>query len=188
MPKVSPMTYRRVGALLHETGMVSEEKMRGVLEDAAAYADDELTPYATAAALEGFGVAVSVHADDIDSIHEGYASLLAGAAEIAGGGVTVTGVRIVEGEGGLEGGRSDLLAFERNGKPVSVPAEHFAEDYYDHEAACRAIAETAPDNDPRSWHNVGFPREPGIGYDSIMVLATPEQRGALRRHLGLTFG
>ncbi|MFD4032177.1 hypothetical protein ACFWVP_17040 [Streptomyces sp. NPDC058637] len=187
MPKNSSTTLKRIGALLHGAGMVSEEKRHRTLEVAATYADDELGPYAAAQALESFGVAVSVHADDIDSIHEGYPRLLADAAEVAGGKVTITDVRIGEGEGGFEVGRSDVLEFERNGKLVSIPAEHFAEDYYDHEAACRAIAETAHEDDPRSWCVVGFAREPGLGYDSIMVLATPEQREALHRHLGLTF-
>ena len=180
-------TYRRIGALLRETGMVSEEKTRRVLEDAATYADDEMNQYAAASALECFGVAVSVHADDIDSIHDGYAGLLAAAAEVAGGRVTVSDVRIVEGEGGFDGGRFDAVEFKRDGVPVSIPAEHFAEDYYDHEAACRAIAETAHDDDPRSWRNADFAREPGAGYDSIMVLTTPEQAEALREHVGLTF-
>lgn len=187
MPKNSPTTYRSVGALLHVTGMVSEEKMHSTLEAAAGYADEELAPYAAARALESFGVAVSVHADDIDSIHSGYAGLLADASEAAGGRVTISDVRVVEGEGGFEGGRFDALEFERDGRRVSIPAEHFAEDYYDHEAACRAVAATAHGDDPRSWRHVGFAREPGIGYDSIMVLATPEQREALHRHLGLTF-
>ncbi|KQX78940.1 MULTISPECIES: hypothetical protein [unclassified Streptomyces] len=187
MPKNPPTTYRRIGALLHETGMVSEGKMLSTLEAAAAYADAELAPYAAARALESFGVAVSVHADDIDSIHSGYAGLLADAAEVAGGRVTISDVRIVEGEGGLESGRCDLLEFRRNAEPVSLRAEHFAVDYYDHEAACRAIAQTAHGDDPRSWRNADFAREPGAGYDSIMVLATPEQREALTRHLGLTF-
>ncbi|MEU1483622.1 hypothetical protein [Streptomyces sp. NPDC005752] len=187
MSRDRSITYRRVGALLHETAMVSEEKMHGVLEGAAAYADAELDQYAAAHALESFGVAVSVHADDIDSIHEGYRGLLADAAEAAGGEVAITDVRIVEGEGGFEGGRLDAVEFERDGRTVSIPAEHFAEDYYDHGAACRAIAETAPGDGPRSWRLAGFTREPGAGYDSIMVLATPGQREALHQHLGLTF-
>ncbi|MFF4163340.1 hypothetical protein [Streptomyces sp. NPDC001741] len=187
MPTESSTTYRRIGALLRDTGMVSEETARSTLEAAAAYADDELGEYAAARALESFGVAVSVHADDIDSIHGGYAGLLAEAAETAGGRVTVTDVRVVEGEGDLDGGRFDAIEFLRDGRPVSIPAEHFAEDYYDHEAACRAIAETAHGDDPRVWRNVGFARERGAGYDSIMVLATSEQREALHRHLGLTF-
>lgn len=187
MPTGSPATCRRIGALLRDIGMVSDETVRSTLEAAATYADDELDQYAAAQALESFGVAVSVHADDIDSIHDGYASLLADATEAAGGRVTISGVRVVEGEGGFEGGRFDALEFERDGEPVSISAEHFAVDYYDHEAACRAIAETAHGDDPRSWRNVGFAREPGAGYDSIMVLATPGQREALHRHLGLTF-
>ncbi|MFD9291305.1 hypothetical protein ACFWBV_24090 [Streptomyces sp. NPDC060030] len=181
------ITYRCVGALLHETGMVSEEKTRGVLDDAATYADDELDQYAAARALESFGVAVSVHADDIDSIHEGYKGLLADAAEVAAGEVAITDVRIVEGEGGFEGGRLDAVEFRRDGKLLSIPAEHFAEDYYDHAAACRAIAATSRDDDPRTWRGVGFAREPGAGYDSVMALATPEQRETLHQYLGLTF-
>ncbi|MFF9685762.1 hypothetical protein [Streptomyces sp. NPDC014623] len=91
------------------------------------------------------------------------------------------------GEGGFEGGRFDVPEFEKDGKPVPIPAEHFAVDYLDHEAACRAIAETAHGDGPRSWRNAGFARDPGAGYDSIMVLATPGQREALHRHPGLTF-
>ncbi len=68
-------TYTRVGAILHEIGMVTEEKMRSVLEEAATYADEEIDQYEAASALEEFGVAVSVHADDIDSIHY-YADLM----------------------------------------------------------------------------------------------------------------
>lgn len=186
MPKEFTKTYRCIGALLHETGMVSEEKAHSVLERAAPYADVQLDQYAAAQALESFGVAVSVHADDIDSLRDGYASLLAAAAEAAGGRVTISDVRIVAGEGDFAGGRLDALAFERDGEQVSVPAEHFAEDYYDHGAACRAIAETAHGDDPRSWRQVGFARESGTGYDSVMVLATPDQREALHQYLGLT--
>ncbi|RXS70314.1 hypothetical protein EST92_24785 [Streptomyces sp. TM32] len=181
------MTYARIGPLLHEIGMVPKEKMDSVLEAFADFAHHELDLYEAACALEHFGVAVSVHADDIDSIHNDYASLLAEAEEVAGGAVTLTNVRLVEGEGDLEGGRFDRLEFERNGAPVSLSAEHFADDYYDHEAACEAIALTAHDDDPRSWHYVDFPRKPSAGYDSIMVLATPEQAAALHEQLGLTF-
>lgn len=183
----TPLTYRRVGALLHEAGMVSAEKMHCVLEELAACADDEMAPHEAAMALVEFGAAVSVHVDDIDSIDEGYAPLLARAAEVAGGRVTITDVRIVKGEGGFEGGRRcDLLEFERNGTLVSLVAEHFSEDYYDQEAAYLAIRGTAHDDDPRSWRNVDFAREPGSVHDNIIVLATPAQGEALHEHLGLT--
>lgn len=187
MAKDSFMTYRSVGALLHETGMVSAEKTHSVLEGLAAHADKKLAPHEAAGALVEFGAAVSVHVDDIDSIYEDYAPLLAAAAEIAGGRVTVTDVRIVKGEGGFEdGGRCDLLEFERNGTLVSLVAEHFSEEYYDHETAYLAIRETAHDDDPRSWHNVDFAREPGSIHDNVIVLATPAQSEALHEHLGLT--
>jgi hypothetical protein len=187
MQGVSSMTYRHVGRILHEIGLVSEEKMQHVLDEFADYADDELSHYGAADALTSFGVAVSVHADDIDSIHEDYASLLERAAQVAGGRVTVTNVRIVEGEGDFEVGRSDRLEFERNGVPVSIDAEHFADDYYDAVAACNAIGETAADDDPRSWRNVIFDRKPHRTYDDILVLATPEQTAALQEHLGFRF-
>ncbi|MFF3321292.1 hypothetical protein [Streptomyces sp. NPDC002889] len=187
MSNTSSITYTRIGTVLHAIGMVSEEKMHSVLEDAADYANEELEHYSAASALERFGVAVSVHADDIDSIHDDYEGLLQRAAEVAGGTVTITDVRIVEGEGDFVDGRFDLLQFERNGKLVSLSAEHFAEDYYDHLAACQAIDETSHDDDPRSWRYVDFERKPNAGYDSIMVLATPEQAEALHEHLGFTF-
>ncbi|MFD9538888.1 hypothetical protein [Streptomyces sp. NPDC060022] len=182
----TPLTYRRIGALLHETGLVSAEKTHSVLGDAVTYADDELDHAGAAGALVEFGAAVAVHGDDIDSIHEDYAGLLAEAAEIAGGQVTITDVRIDEGEGGYEGGRNDNLEFKRNGVLVSLMATHFAEDYYDHETACRGIAATAHDDDPRSWRNVEFAKDPDSTYDSIMVLATPAQADALHEHLGFT--
>ncbi|MFD7661830.1 hypothetical protein [Streptomyces sp. NPDC059788] len=188
MSNASSITYTKIGAILYEIGMVTEETVRGVLEDAAGYADEEMEDqYAAASALEHFGVAVSVHADDIDSIHDDYASLLEDAVEVAGGRVAITDVRLVEGEGSLEGGRLDHLEFERDGKPVSITADHYAEDYYDHEAACEAITVTAHDDDPRSWLYLDFERLPSRGYDSIMVLATPEQAQALHDRLGFTF-
>ncbi|MFX0578543.1 hypothetical protein [Nocardia nepalensis] len=187
MTKSSSITYTRMGRSLHQIGMVSAEKMHSVLEDVARYANEVMDHYSAARAFERFGVAVSVHADDIDSIYYGYQSLLARAAKVAGGKVTITNVRIVEGEGDFEDGRLDRLEFERNGKLVSITAEHFAEDYYDQGAACEAIAETAHDDDPRSWQYVDFERKPHRGYDSIMVLTTPQQAEALHQQLGFTF-
>jgi hypothetical protein len=99
----------------------------------------------------------------------------------------VSDFRLVEGPGPVEDGRSDRLTFKRNGTLVSIDAEHYADDYYDQTAACEAIAETAAADDPRSWHFVDFERKPNAGYDSIMVLATPEQTRALHERLGFTF-
>lgn len=187
MSDESSITFRHVGEALHRAGMISPETARQVLEQFGSHVDQELTGYETARALIDFGVAVSVHADDIDSIHDGYPTLLANAVTLAGGKVTVTDVRVIEGEGGLEAGRSDRLEFSRDGHLVSIPAEHFAEDYYDHQAACKAIAETTRSEDPRSWHYTDFTRVPGNGYDSIMLLATPTQTAHLQERLRLTF-
>ncbi len=183
----SSITLRRIGAVLHQAGLVSRETVRDVLERLGGHVEEQLTGYGTACALEDFGVAVSVHADDIDSIHDGYPALLTNAVAVIGGGVTVSDVRVVQGGGALDAGRSDRLEFVRDGRLVSIPAEHFSEDYYDHVAACRAIAETARSEDSRSWHHTDFPRVPGAGYDSIMVFATPAQVAILQEHLGLTF-
>ncbi|MCM2576287.1 hypothetical protein [Streptomyces meridianus] len=187
MSNTQAMTYRRVGRVLQEIGMVSEEKVRSVLKEAENYADEEVDQYEAACALEEFGVAVSVHADDIDSIHEDYAALLTDALAVAGDRVTITDVRLVEGDGELENGRFDTLEFRRNGKPVSISAEHFADDYFDHQAACEAIDGTADADDPRSWCEVDFERKQYAGYDTVLVLATPEQAAALQEHLGFTW-
>ncbi|MFB9237535.1 hypothetical protein ACFFWC_18590 [Plantactinospora siamensis] len=185
MPTAEPMTYVRLGEILQEIGMVSAATVRRVLADG--YLDVPLSQYEAALALEEFGVAVSIHAEDIDSIHTDYRGLLERAAEVAGDRVAIRNVRIVEGAGELEDGRDDRLEFERDGRPVSIPAEHYAEDYYDHAAASQAIAETAHEDDPRAWYDVRFEREPRRIYESIMVLATPQQAAALCDRLGVTF-
>ncbi|MFD6420572.1 hypothetical protein [Streptomyces sp. NPDC060198] len=186
MPHTSSITRTRVGALLVATGMVTEAEACDALEAASGYAQETLTPYETARALDDFGAAVSVHGDDIDSLHEGYAALLVRAARIAD--AAVRDVQLVPGEGGFADGRADLLEFDRDGVHVSVRAEHFADDYFDHLAACEAVARTVHPDAPRTWRSVDFPREPHATYDSIMVLATPEQADALREYLGLRIG
>ncbi|NEW37759.1 hypothetical protein GV794_10820 [Nocardia cyriacigeorgica] len=166
--------------------MVSEAKLRSALAVLADDADSTVDHYSAACALESFGVAIRVHADDVDCLDRGYESLLATAAEIAGGAVTITNVRLVEDDDDVEESRLERLEFERNGTLVSIVAEHYADGYYDHTAACEAIAATADDDDPRSWRIVDFERAPNRGYDSIIALATPEQAQALGEHLGFT--
>ncbi|WP_310723089.1 hypothetical protein [Streptomyces sp. N2A] len=94
----SSLTYAQVGAILHEIGMVSEERWRRGLEEAADWAHDEVRQYQAAMALVHFGVAVSVHADDIDSIYDDYEALMEEASEVAGHSVTISHVRLIEGE------------------------------------------------------------------------------------------
>ncbi|MDI2129884.1 hypothetical protein [Yinghuangia seranimata] len=183
--KATGWTYGRMAPVLQEIGMISAEKAAAVLEECADYADEPMTQYEIASALEEFGLAVSVHADDIDSVEDDYASLLEDAAALTGGAVTVTNVRLVEGDDDIESGpRDDVIEFERNGVPVRVNAMHYALDYYDQGAACVAIAELSPAEDWR-FREVEFDTEPSRGYDSIMVLATHEHAAALEAHFGL---
>jgi hypothetical protein len=184
MPGTSSITYERVGAVLQEIGMLSQERAQTVLGKFADHAHDELDPYEVACALEVFGLAVSIHADDIDDLEEGYEGLLERAAALTGGKVTVADVRLVEDEI-IGESRYDLLEFARNGQLISISAEHFSDEYYDHSAACEAIAELSPDNDPRAFRVVDFEREQQRGYDSLMVLATSEEAEALQKRLGL---
>ncbi|MEU9125872.1 hypothetical protein AB0C96_39710 [Streptomyces sp. NPDC048506] len=176
-----------MGEVLQEIGMVPPEKVQNVLDEYANHAHDRLTPYGVAGALEEFDVAVSVHADDIDDLEQDYTSLLEDAAALTHGAVTVSNVRLHEGEE-IGGSRDDILEFERNGRLVAISAEHFGDryEYFDQDAAINAIDELSPDDDPRAFHLVDFEREPNHGYDSIMVLATPEQAKALEENLGLT--
>ncbi|WP_460806348.1 hypothetical protein [Micromonospora zhanjiangensis] len=158
--------------------------MRSVVEDSGGHVDLHLSQYEAALALEEFGVAVSIHAEGIGSIHDGYCFLLERAAKVAGDRAVIGNVRIVEVEGDLEDGRHDRLEFERDGRPVTISAEHYAEDYYDPAAACAAIAETAHPDDPRCWYDIRFEREPRRIYDSVMVLAAPQQMRALCERVG----
>jgi hypothetical protein len=186
MPDTLTITYERMAAVLERSGMLSRERALAVLARFAEYARDRLDPYEVACALEDFGLAVSVHADDIDHLEEGYTYLLRRAAALTGGAITVANVRLHEGEF-VAGSRDDVLEFERNGELISISAEHYSDEYYDHLAACDAIDRLSPDDDPRSFRIVDFEREEHRHYDSILVLATPEQTEAMRKHLGLEF-
>ncbi|MDQ0377835.1 hypothetical protein [Amycolatopsis thermophila] len=171
------ITYETVAAVLRETGLASPEHTRDIL-DRSSEVRTPLDPFEVARALEDFGAAVSVHADDVDVLEESYESLLRKAAALTGGAVTVSGVHLDDGADG-----DDVLHFERNGEPRSVDAEHLAEDYLDHAAAVEAIAALSP-GDGRQFREVDFDgayRE----RDTIVVLVTDEQREALRERLGL---
>ncbi|MFG3114232.1 hypothetical protein ACGF4C_07540 [Streptomyces sp. NPDC048197] len=183
----SSFTYAHVGEILHEIGMVSEERWRHGLEEAADWAHKEVRQYDAAMALVHFGVAVSVHAEGIGSIYEDYEALMEEASAVAGHSVTISNVRLIEGEEELQDGRFDTLEFERDGQVISIEAEHFKEYYYDHEAACNAIAYTARDDDTRQWHTVDFDRDKYRVHETIVVLATAEQRQALTDRLGFRF-
>ncbi|MEU9114827.1 hypothetical protein AB0D04_24300 [Streptomyces sp. NPDC048483] len=113
--------------VLQRLGMVSQDKAHTVVEEMGTYGYN-LTPYDVACSLVGFGVAVEIHADDIDFLEESYAWLLNKAVAVTGGAVTVTNVRLHEGHT-TEGfgrpdfdSRDDVLEFERNGQLISIPS------------------------------------------------------------------
>lgn len=176
-------TFDDVAAALVDVGLVTAEHARTVLDKYAAYDDGPMDGYSVACALEEFGAAVSVHADDVDYLEESYEGVLERAAALTGGAFTVTGVRLHEGEF-EDGSRDDVLEFEVNGRNVSVNAEHMSDEYLDHIAASFALYELSP-GDGRRFRDVLFDREPGRGYDSIFTLVTDEQAAELSRRLGL---
>ncbi|MGM1063524.1 hypothetical protein [Saccharothrix sp. Mg75] len=178
-----PFTYEDVAAALLEIGMISADKARAVLDQFADYARDPLDRYGVAAALQSFDLAVTVHADDVDFLEESYEHLLVQAAGLTGGAVTVTDVRLHQGEPD-DDGRDDVLEFKRDGEVVTVHAEHFSDEYLDHLAAGEAIGHLSPD-DPRRFHEVGFERDPNRVYETVIALATPEQARALHERFGL---
>ncbi|MPY60850.1 hypothetical protein [Streptomyces spongiae] len=182
------ITYVRVAEVLTELGMVTQEKAQSVVDRFGALAHEELRPqHHIACALESFGVAVNIHADDVDFADEHYEWLLGEAAALTGGKVTVANFRFdKEDEDDEDDGRGTLY-FERNGKELSVQVEQESNDYLDMGAAHAAIEALSPDDDPRSFRCVDrHPQDP-LGGDDVMVLATAEQRDGLFQHLGITF-
>ncbi|MEJ2857422.1 MULTISPECIES: hypothetical protein [unclassified Saccharothrix] len=176
------ITYKHVAFALLDAGLLTQERVRAVLDRSADRLDEHLDPPAVACALEDFGAAVSVPVDDVGDLVGAYAFLLDRAAALTGGAVTVSDVELREGEFSSDGVRDDVLEFAVNGRRVTVDAEHRSDRYVDHLAATDAVDALAPD-DSRTFHYVDF--DGGTGRDTILVLATPEQARTLEDHLGL---
>ncbi|MFJ9413237.1 hypothetical protein ACIRPT_03605 [Streptomyces sp. NPDC101227] len=175
-------TYAHVGALLARMGMVSREKVDGVLAGYTEFGHEELPPHEVADALASFGVAISAHADDVDYLEESYAGILQEAAALTDGAVTITDVRLRPDEE-----YDEVLEFARNGVLVTQPVEHASEEYLDHLAIMEFMHHLDPDpgDDPRRFRQVDFVRLKDSGYDSYFVLVTPEQATVLEKELGL---
>jgi hypothetical protein len=186
MAATQPITYVRIAEVLTDLGMITEEKARSVLDRAAAYATDPIKrQHWVASALESFGVAVSIHADDVDYADEEYESLLNEAAALAGGTVTVANYRFEKENPDDEDCGLGTMHFECNGTPLSFDVEQESNDYFDMGAAQQAIQALRSDDDPRDFRCV---KQEGSDFSAdIMVLATAEQRDGLLRHLGVAF-
>ncbi|MER7794188.1 hypothetical protein [Streptomyces sp. NPDC097640] len=187
MAKSQPINYIRVAEVLTELGMITHETAQGVIDDFGDLAYGELeTDHEIADSLESFGVAVCIHADDVDFADQAYEGLLEEAAALTGGRVTVDNYRFEKEDPDDEDDGRGTLYFERNGKELLFSIEQESNDYFDMGAAQAAIEALSPDDDPRAFRCVdGGPDT--LGHDDVMVLATAEQREGLLQHLGITF-
>ncbi|WP_405743782.1 hypothetical protein OG422_18640 [Streptomyces sp. NBC_01525] len=189
MSQAELITYVRIAEVLTALGMITQEKGRGVVEEFRDVAHEEITPlHHVSYALEDFGAAVSIHAEDVDFADVAYGELLADAAALTGGAVEVTEYRFEKAdEDDPEDGRG-VMYFTAQGQRHSFGVEQESNDYFDIGAAQAAIEALSPVDDPRDFRCVDYgPEGPYQGWDAIMVLATAEQRAALGHHLGLTF-
>ncbi|MEU1668188.1 hypothetical protein ABZ547_32350 [Streptomyces sparsogenes] len=187
MAKSQPITYVRVAEVLTELGLITSETAQGVIDRFGDLAYGELEPgHEIAGSLEDFGVAVSIHAEDVDFADQHYEWLLEEAAALTGGRVTVNNYRFEKEDPDDEDAGRGTMYFERNGKELSFSVEQESNDYLDMGAAQAAIEALSPDDDPRSFRCVDSGPYT-LGYDDVMVLATAEQREGLTRHLGITF-
>ena len=187
MATSQPINYVRVAEVLTELGMLTQETAQSVIERFGDLAYGELAPgHETASSLEDFGVAASIHADDVDFADHHYEWLLEEAAALTGGKVTVDNYRFDKADPDDEDAGRGTLYFERNGKELSFSIEQESNDYLDMSAAQAAIEALSPDDDPRTFRCVDSGPHT-LGYDDVMVLATAEQREGLLQHLGITF-
>ncbi|WP_031487530.1 hypothetical protein [Streptomyces bicolor] len=186
MTRSRSITHVRIAEVLIELGMISEEKAKRVLDEAARYATELIERrYDIASALESFDVAVSIHSDDVDFADAHYEWLLNEAASLTGGKVTVANYRFEKDNPDDEDCGLGTMHFECNGKPLSFGVEQESNDYLDMGAARVAIEALRADDDPREFRCVEQ-EGPDLD-DDIMVLASPEQREGLLQRLGIDF-
>lgn len=186
MANTQPITYVRIAEVLTDLGMITEEKARSVLDQAAAYAAEPIKRhFEVASALVSFDVAVSIHTDDVDFADEHYEWLLNEAAALTGGKITVTSYRFEKDDPDDEDCGLGTMHFECNGRPLSFDVEQESNDYLDMAAARQAIEALSLPDDPREFRRVE--RKASEFHDDVMVLATTEQREGLRQQLGITF-
>ncbi|WP_369268892.1 hypothetical protein AB5J55_01635 [Streptomyces sp. R11] len=186
MANTQSITYERIAEVLTDLGMITTERARRVLDRAAAYATESMARRREIAdALESFGVAVSIHSDNVDFADEHYEWLLDEAAALTGGSVTVSNYRFDKDNPDDEDCGLGTMHFDCNGRPLSFGIEQESNDYLDMGAAQQAIESLTAHDDPREFRCVVLEgSDPG---DDYMVLATAEQRDGLLRHLGIVF-
>ncbi|MQY13048.1 hypothetical protein SRB5_31880 [Streptomyces sp. RB5] len=186
-PAPGPITFERMAEVLADLGMITPDKAREAVEECGRYARDPLERLSDIASyLPEFGVAVSLHSDDVDYADEHYAWLLDEAAATTGGTVTVTDYRFVRDNPDDEESGEGEMHFVRNGEPLSFIVMQESNDYLDIGAAQEAVESLLPQDDPRAFSEIDLRSEREWG-DTYLVLTTAEQRAGLTEHLGLIF-
>ncbi|MEV0702009.1 hypothetical protein AB0I53_29420 [Saccharopolyspora sp. NPDC050389] len=177
-------TVRELAGRLVGLGMVTEEKAAAVLADIGAedHLDEELRGRALAGWLPEFGIAFSVHGEDVDYVEDYYPDLLEeDIAACTGGAVVISDVVLVRYDG------IEKLYLVRNGEPVWWSVSHESDDYVDLAAVAGQINDLDPGgDDPRTFHQLR-PEKVDVTQDDIYVLASPEQARALHDEFGLDF-
>lgn len=172
----TPLTYRGLIDRLAALEILPAGRVEAALPTWATGEEKVDNP---ASLLELFGVAVSVHGEDVDDLEEAYREILQGAAALSGGAVVVTDVALDP-----DSSNETPLTFRMNGKPIRWREDHLGPDYLDHLAFFEQIADLEPGgDDPRHFYGI-------LGTetcsDDYYLLLTDDQAEALRDEFGLS--
>lgn len=172
-------SYRELAARLTSGGLLTPGAARAACERLAGEGllDTDLAPHHIPSGMTDLGAAVEVHTDDVDDLAGAYRAILADAAALSGGDVTVAEVRLLHEPGGEE------LRLTINGHPVAWRVEHMGPEHLDTLAIAENINELAPSDDDRRFYQWD-----GDDHGALyFVLARPDQIAALHDSLGLAF-
>ncbi len=183
-------TLRDLAESMVALGMLTEEKSATVLarigEWRMEHLDEPLTERDLISWLPEFGVALSVHGDDVDHVEDHYRYLLEDqVAACTDGQVLISDVRLVRDPDDEDG--YEFLHFRRDGRSFWWHVEHESDEYVDQAAVSEQINDVDPGGaDPRVFHEV-IRSKPESCQDAVFVLATPQQARALSDEFGLDF-
>ncbi|MEV0399982.1 hypothetical protein [Actinoallomurus sp. NPDC050550] len=183
-------TLRALAEWMVGLGMLTEEKAAAVLAGIAEWREDHLDEDLSERDVFGwlpeFGVAISVHGEDVDYVESYYAYLLeTQVTACTGGAVVVTDVVLVRDEDDEDS--AEYLHFLRNGEAVWWHVEHQSDDYVDQAAVSEQINDLDPGgDDPRVFYELLREKREAC-QDDVYVLASPKQAMALRDEFGLDF-
>ncbi|MEV0702008.1 hypothetical protein AB0I53_29415 [Saccharopolyspora sp. NPDC050389] len=182
-------TVRELTGRLVGLGMVAEDKAAEMLARIGKWnsLDEELAEDDLFGWLPEFGIAISVHGEDVDYVEYYYRYLLEDeVAACTGGAVVVTDLVLVRDEDD-EDDDDEFLHFLHNGEPVWWSVEHQSDDYADQVAVAQQIGDLNPGgDDPRIFFQLQREKVEAC-QDDVYVLASPEQARALRDEFDLDF-